>query len=195
MAWTKDSVKKHLLTLQRRMDAEYKQHHAQIKLADRQAVLQKRSEAGRRTSEFNRKHSSSAGTEIMDEDEVLALFAVYEELFTVLESVTGAPSEHHGTDHTRAGLTALLGRLRVGAPAVGGDALELLMERFQRDAAERITHALRLRYVVDVCNLSDSDIAGLAAMDAHKRILKSIRDEARGTWARTHGEWSARWIT
>jgi hypothetical protein len=95
---------------------------------------------------------------------------------------------------THAGLTALLGRLRVGAPAVGGDALELLMESFTRDVAERMTRALRLTYVVDVCNLSDSDIAGLAVMDNHKRILTRIRDGARETWFRTHGAWSVKWM-
>jgi hypothetical protein len=81
------------------------------------------------------------------------------------------------------GVPALLGRLRLGAPAVGGDALPLLMERFQRDIAERIMRALGLTYVVDVCNVSDSDIAGLAMMDCHKMIRTSIRDEARETWA------------
>ncbi len=87
--------------------------------ADREAVLQKRTEVARRTSEFTRKYRESAGTEIIDADEVLALFTVYEELFTLLEFVTGAPSQHQDTVHVHAGL--------MGAPAAG--AASMLMTK------------------------------------------------------------------
>jgi len=98
---------------------------------------------------------------------------------------------------THAGLTALLGRLQVGAPAVVGvpmkDAIPLLMDHFTREVSERIARALLLRYTHDVCNMSDSDIAGLDLPMPHKRILTQIRDKTRETWAQRYGsrEWLA----
>jgi hypothetical protein len=109
----------------------------------------------------------------------------------------GAREAAHTHAATHAGLTALLGRLRLGAPAVVGapmkDAMELLTEAFTRDVAERIARALLLRYTHDVCNMSDSDIAGLDLPIPHKRILTKIRDETRETWAQRYGsrDWLA----
>jgi hypothetical protein len=82
--WTKDDVKAHLLKLQRRVDTEYKQHLQKIEQVDRMVILKMRMEVFEQTRDFNSKYREKAGSEIIDTDEVLALFKVYEELLTLL---------------------------------------------------------------------------------------------------------------